>query len=127
MGPARFAAPVAVMAVLWWLSSTPDLGTGLEDWDLLLRKAGHAAAYATLAVSWAWALGREHLALALALTVAYAALDELHQSWVPTRHGSALDVALDVAGALLGLLALHRWSRRGRRHLPATASRAPSP
>jgi VanZ family protein len=125
MGPARLAAPAAVMAVLWWLSSTPDLGTGLEDWDLLLRKAGHAAAYATLALSWAWALGRERLALALALSVAYAALDELHQSWVPTRHGSALDVAIDAAGALLGLLALRRWSRRER--VPARASRAPSP
>ncbi len=114
MRAARFAAPLAVMAVLWRLSATPDLGTGLEDWDLVLRKLGHAVAYATLAVSWAWALGgdRRGLALPLALTVAYAALDELHQTRVPTRHGSPLDVAIDAAGGLLGLLALRWWLAR---------------
>ncbi len=116
MRAARLAAPLAVMAVLWQLSATPDLGTGLKDWDLLLRKIGHALAYATLAVSFAWALGHERAALALALTVAYAALDELHQTWVPTRHGSPLDVAIDAAGGLLGLLALRWWlSRPGAR------------
>jgi VanZ family protein len=104
MGRIRFAAPLAVMAVLWWLSATPDLGTGLEDWDFVLRKLGHAGAYATLAVAWLWALGLRRAGLALALTVAYAVVDELHQATVPTRHGSPLDVAIDAAGGLLGLL-----------------------
>ncbi len=116
MRAARLAAPLAVMAVLWLLSATPNLGTGLEDWDLVLRKLGHAAAFATLAVSFAWALGHERAALAFALTVAYAALDELHQTWVPTRNGSPLDVLIDAAGGLLGLLALRWWlSRPGAR------------
>ncbi len=112
MGPVRVAAPLAVMAVLWWLSSTPDLGTGLEDWDLLLRKLGHAGAYATLAVAWAFALGHDRAALALALTVAYAVVDEVHQTWVPTRHGSPVDVAIDAAGAALAIWLLAHNRRR---------------
>ena len=112
MGPARLAAPIAVMAVLWVLSSTPDLGTGLEDWDLLLRKLGHAGAYATLLLTWVLALGRGRLAVALVLTIAYAAVDELHQSTVPTRNGTPVDVLIDAAGATLALLVLRARERR---------------
>jgi VanZ family protein len=122
MGRIRFAAPLAVMAVLWWLSATPDLGTGLEDWDLVLRKLGHAGAYATLALAWLWALGLRRAGLALALTIAYAVVDELHQATVPTRNGSPLDVAIDAAGGLLGLLLARR--RAAARALRPRASRA---
>jgi hypothetical protein len=41
--------PVAVWAALiFTLSSIPDLGTGLGFWDTLLRKAAHVAEYAVL-------------------------------------------------------------------------------
>ena len=49
-------------------------------------------------------------AWAFALTVAYAAADEVHQTFVRGRHGSPVDVAIDAAGALVGLAAV-RWLR----------------
>jgi hypothetical protein len=39
------------------------------------------------------------LALAWGLTVAYAALDEVHQYFVPGRHASLADVSTDALGA----------------------------
>jgi VanZ family protein len=74
-----------------------------------LRKLAHVTEYAILAVLVCRALEeprrlpRTVAAAAFALCAAYAALDELHQTFVPSRTGSPLDVALDVGGAALGI------------------------
>ena len=102
---------VAWAGLIFGLSSIPSLGTGLGDWDLVLRKLAHATEYAILAGLLLRALGRELPAFALA--VAYAASDELHQHFVSGRHASPVDVAIDAAGAALGiaLLGLRRLPR----------------
>jgi VanZ family protein len=41
---------------------------------------------------------------ALAIAVAYAASDELHQHFVRGRVGSPWDIAIDAAGATIGLI-----------------------
>jgi VanZ family protein len=92
---------VAWAALIFALSSVPDLGTGMGTWDLALRKIAHAAEYAVLGALLARATGRPRLALALA--VLYAVTDELHQLVVPGRHGAPLDVAIDGLGALIGV------------------------
>ena len=99
--------PVLVWAgVIFAFSSIPSLSTHLGTWDLVLRKAAHMTEYAILAVllrratgSTAWAFG---------LAVAYAATDELHQTFVPGRHGTPVDVGIDAIGALIGLAAVRR-------------------
>jgi len=102
--------PVVLWAgVIFALSSIPSLGTGLGTWDLVLRKAAHVTEYAVLAVLLVRALGRE--APALALGVLYAASDEVHQAFVPGRHASPVDVAIDTVGLLIGMLV---WRRAGR-------------
>ena len=102
--------PVLLWAgVIFALSSIPSLGTGLGVWDPILRKGAHVTEYAILAVLLVRALGRELPALALG--VLYAASDELHQSFVRGRHASPIDVAIDVGGLALGLVAW-RVSRR---------------
>ena len=45
------------------------------------------------------------------LTVLYGISDELHQSFVPTRDSSVIDVLSDSVGALLGILALVVFQR----------------
>jgi VanZ family protein len=92
---------VAWAALIFALSSVPGLGTGLGTWDLVLRKLAHAGEYAVLGALLARATGRPRLAFALA--VLYAASDELHQHFVRGRHGAPLDVAIDAAGALIGV------------------------
>ena len=102
--------PVAVWAgVIFALSSIPSLSTGLGTWDTVLRKLAHATEYAILAALLLRALGRELPALVLA--VAYAATDELHQHFVRGRHSSPIDVAIDAAGAAIGLLLVEQRRR----------------
>ena len=101
---------VAWAALIFALSSIPDLGTGLGGWDLVLRKLAHAAEYAVLGALLLRATGRARLAFALGTL--YAVSDELHQTFVPGRMGSPIDVAIDVAGVMCGIVL---WQRlRGR-------------
>jgi len=80
-----------------------------EDLDLihsLVRKLGHFGEFFILAVLIMRAL-RKHsndVGLAIALITLYAISDELHQSVVPSRTASALDVLIDVFGGVCGTL-----------------------
>ncbi len=105
--------PLGLMAIIYFFSAQPDLSTGLGTIDLIGRKLVHAALYALLCVLWWRALrtpleGRTALAVAFAVTVAYAVSDELHQTTVPGRNGSPIDVAIDSLGAVGAAAALRR-------------------
>jgi VanZ family protein len=93
---------VAWAAVIFTLSSIPSLSTGLGTWDTVLRKGAHVTEYAVLGALLYRALGRETLALAIG--IAYAATDELHQYFVRGRHASPVDVAIDAVGLACGML-----------------------
>ena len=89
------------------------------------RKCAHLAEYAVLALllwralhqapkpeaaRWRWA----GAGLVLALVALYAASDEIHQTFVPSRQGCVEDVLLDTTGAALALLCLWaagRWRK----------------
>ena len=109
----RLWAPVVAWAALIFaFSSVPDLGTGLGGWDLVLRKIAHAAEYAILGALLVRATGRAGLAFTLGAL--YAISDEVHQSFVPGRLGSPLDIAIDAIGVAAGVVL---WqSVRARRH-----------
>ena len=99
----RLWLPVlAWAALIFALSSIPDLGTGLGGWDLALRKLAHAAEYAVLGALLVRATGRSGLALAVGTL--YAVSDELHQAFVPGRMGSPVDVAIDALGVACGVV-----------------------
>jgi VanZ family protein len=94
---------LAWAAVIFTLSSIPSLSTGLGTWDTILRKGAHLTEYAVLGGLLYRALGREPLALAVG--IAYAATDELHQYFVRGRHASPVDGAIDAVGVAIGMLA----------------------
>ncbi len=102
---------LAWAALIFALSSVPDLGTGLGGWDLVLRKIAHAAEYAILGALLVRATG--HAAVAFALGTLYAVSDEFHQSFVPGRMGSPVDVAIDAVGVAIGV-ALWQLARTRR-------------
>ena len=97
------------MALIFALSAQPNLNSGLGVWDTVLRKLAHMAAFGLLWLLWERALRRPFAALAIAL--AYAVSDEIHQSYVAGRHGSPWDVAIDAAGIGLAVLAWWRYSQ----------------
>ncbi|HEV3479850.1 MAG TPA: VanZ family protein [Gaiellaceae bacterium] len=102
----RWAPVLAWAALIFTLSSIPSLGTGLGGWDVVLRKLAHAAEYAVLGLLLVRALG--HAGLAVALGIAYAASDELHQHFVRGREGAVLDVLIDAVGVVAGVLIWRR-------------------
>jgi VanZ family protein len=93
---------------------------------LIARKCAHLTEFAVLAWlfwralrrpvkrdprPWQWAEAR----LALFCVMLYAASDEFHQLFVPSRQARVLDVLIDTSGAVLGLLLLWtiaRWRKR---------------
>jgi VanZ family protein len=101
---------VAWAALIFTFSSIPSLSTGLGTWDTILRKGAHLTEYAVLGGLLYRALGREPLALAVG--IAYAATDELHQHFVPGRHASPVDVAIDAVGVAVGMLIWLRLRER---------------
>lgn len=103
-------APVVLWAgVIFALSSVPDLGTGLGTWDTVLRKLAHIAEYAILGGLLLRAM--RSVPAALLFASAYAVTDEVHQTFVRSRHGSPVDWLIDTAGAALGVALLLRLSR----------------
>jgi VanZ family protein len=93
---------------------------------VFVRKCAHLTEYAVLALllwralhkppgpgvpRWRWPVA----GLVLALIALYAASDEFHQTFVPSREGCVTDVVLDTIGGALGLLCL--WTAgRLRKH-----------
>jgi VanZ family protein len=75
----------------------------------VLRKLAHVTEYAVLALLVFRALAQPERSVlatalgALVLCAVYASLDEFHQSFVPSRGASPVDVVLDTFGAALGL------------------------
>lgn len=110
----RYWLPVAAWCgLIFALSSVPGLDSGLS-WDFTLRKCAHMFEYAILfmlirrALAATTQLSRGAcVSAAFALAVLYAVSDELHQSFVPNRGPSALDVLIDAAGVLGGALIKH--------------------
>ena len=100
------------MALIFALSAQPDLGTGLGAWDTVLRKLAHMAEFGLLWLLWHRALDWRAPLLAAAISVGYAATDELHQTTVEGRVGSPVDVLIDAAGVALAWVALGLARRR---------------
>jgi len=100
----RFLVPF-----LRWLK--PDISpAALAKAHFLVRKAGHVTEYGILAAllfrSWRTLssdlLNRTTAALIVAML--FAASDEFHQSFFPSRTASLGDVLIDSSGALLGVI-----------------------
>jgi VanZ family protein len=97
------------MGLIFFFSHQPDLGTGLGGWDLLLRKLAHMVEYGLLWLLWLRALGRP--GWAAAITLAFAASDEFHQSFIEGRHGTPVDVLIDAAGMAIAYALWARYSQ----------------
>jgi VanZ family protein len=99
----------------------------LDTLHWLIRKAGHVTEYAILTALWYRALRqgrsatpRPAAAIAFAISIAWAVIDEIRQSFVPSRTASAMDVATDSIGVVIVvILAILGW-RTGIDHLTTT-------
>ena len=118
----RYVPPLAVMTLIFALSATPDLSSGLGAWDLVLRKVAHIVIFGLLWLTLARAGRWRRPVPAAVVAFLYAISDEVHQSFVDGRHGSPIDVLIDSIGIALAWLA---WSAATRRRR-VTSGRAAS-
>ncbi len=58
---------------------------------------------------------REFNMLAICGGVAFGAMDEFHQYFVPGRNASVLDLGADIAGFFIGYIFIKQRSRNGRK------------
>ena len=124
----RFVPPLLLMAVIFWLSAQPGLNSGLGVWDTVLRKLAHMLEFGLLWFFWWRALGYGSPRTAIVITLAYAASDELHQSFVADRVGSPVDWAIDAAGVgLAGAAVVLRSRVTGARRPRAGVEESRSP
>lgn len=109
----------------FWVAKTilysliPGISTEELGWiNSFVRKAAHVVEYFILGLllfrafrggsnssfHWRWSL------FALTVVVIWAAGDEFHQFFVPTRSASPVDVGIDTAGGMLAQFASVLWN-----------------
>lgn len=103
----------------------------------MIRKGAHVTEYAILAILLSFAVERserararwKNIAIALGIAIVYAAGDEFHQTFVPSRGASVHDVMIDTGGAMVGLFLF--WSvvagAKGLRDPAFAPANAPTP
>jgi VanZ family protein len=109
----RWLPALLLMLVIFGFSSRPsDDLPNFGGWDYFVKKSAHGIGYGLLALSYLHALPNRNYGLAWLLAVLYSATDEFHQSFVPGRRASVIDVLMfDNLGAMIGLF-LHYWAKR---------------
>ena len=95
---------------IFYLSGIPFLRITLEWYDIILRKLAHMFMFGVLArllacalmesTFWSW---KKIFAWSMVISALYGCTDEYHQSFVPGRGPSVIDVSIDTAGAWLAL------------------------
>ena len=100
--------PVFLWAtVIFTLSSIPQIKVSeFILWDFAAKKTAHVIEYAIL-YSLIFRATHFNLVRSFLLTMAYAASDEYHQSFVPGRTSSLIDLVIDLGGASIASYRCH--------------------
>ena len=101
--------PLVWMILIFFLSSQESTQVSdIYTWNFIFFKSLHVLEYAALYFLLFRATLQENSKdqkkarlIALLITFAYAASDELHQTFVPTREGRLRDVGIDTIGMSL--------------------------
>jgi VanZ family protein len=111
-----------VVPFLRWLKPDISIET-LVFIHFLIRKLGHLTEYAILAMLlWRGVYRGMNLRMKISVlfllawlaAAIFAATDEFHQSFVPSRTASPIDMMIDIRGAMIGLIICMMFAAQGR-------------
>jgi VanZ family protein len=116
-----------IIPLLHWLfpAATPRM---LRLMHVAIRKLAHVTEFGVFSVTVfrgirggrpGWRL--DWAAWTFLIALAFAAVDEWHQSFVPVRQASARDVAIDALGAVLAQVLVWAYAHWRRLHQAATS------
>ena len=110
------SSQVSLGVLSWFMPFFERFGLPEEVWHTLIRKLAHMTEFAIAGILWSGALSPAagqplrirwmRRGLALVLCLATAVVDECIQLFVPGRSGELRDVCIDMAGSVLGVLAI---------------------
>jgi len=122
-----------VVPFLRWLK--PDISIETVVFiHFLIRKLGHLTEYAILAMLfWRGVYRGMNLRMKISIlfllawlaAAIFAVTDEFHQSFVPSRTASPIDVMIDICGAMIGLIICMMFAAQGRSRLFNQETRKP--
>ena len=105
--------PISLMTIIFFLSSRQSISVGKSyEVNFVTFKSMHILEYALMFFLLFRAYYRTFTKknksilffLAIITTLIYAAFDEFHQTFVPTRSGAIRDIGIDSIGILLSFL-----------------------
>jgi VanZ family protein len=114
LGVSRWYVVIAMLAIIFGLSSIPNLAPPPRQPVLPLDKVAHFSEYAVLAFALAGSLRRDAprrwpavalIVAAIAIAALYGASDEFHQRFVHGRDPDVHDWLADLTGSTVGSVA----------------------
>jgi len=105
--------PISLMTIIFFLSSRQSISVGKSyEVNFVTFKSMHILEYALMffllfrAYYRSFTIKNKSILFFLAIitTLIYAAFDEFHQTFVPTRSGAIRDIGIDSIGILLSFL-----------------------
>ena len=116
----RWIGVILWMGVIYYFSDQPDLKSSLPSmWDFIFRKIAHVSEYFVLSYL-IFLATRDSFRLSeikiffvsFMFPFVYALFDEFHQTFIFKRHGSLLDVGVDLIGIIFFIILLRKHKRR---------------
>jgi VanZ family protein len=103
-----YAPPIIWAGLIFFLSDQSTLpGASHPFIDLIFKQTAHIFVYAVLHFL-IWRTNKRSLFIPILLAFAYALIDEFHQSFIPGRTATIIDIGFDSMGILISHYLTHR-------------------
>ncbi|MBT3249707.1 MAG: VanZ family protein [Candidatus Pacebacteria bacterium] len=106
-----YIPPIVWAGLIFFLSDQSTLpGASYPLIDLILKQSAHVFVYAVLYFL-IWRINKKSIIAPLLLTFTYALTDEFHQSFIPGRTATIIDIGFDSIGIAISHYLTHRQKR----------------
>ena len=123
-----YLPPLMLMGLIFISSSIPmDKNANVPEFiislDPTLQNLLHIPVFGLLAFLWLKSFTKHSILtptkviITLIITILFGCLDEFHQTFVPGRYGSLIDILLNFVGIFMGILFFSFYRSRKKRNI----------